>query len=75
MRVRWYAASDEAERGFCATCGSALFWRRRDADSVSVMAGCLDAPTGLRGSVHIFTADKGDYYELDDGLPTHPGTD
>ena len=22
---------------------------------------------------HIFTADKGDYYNLDDGLPAYPG--
>ena len=73
--VRWYAASDEAERGFCATCGSALFWRRRGAGSLSVLAGCLDGPTGLAGAEHIFVADKGDYYALDDGLPQHARSD
>jgi hypothetical protein len=33
------------------------------------MAGTLDSPTGLRAEKHIFTADKGDYYEIADGLP------
>ena len=33
------------------------------------MAGTLDAPTGLAVKGHIFTADKGDYYDITDGLP------
>lgn len=73
--VRWYAASADADRGFCGTCGSALFWRPRGRDALSVLAGCLDAPTGLQGAAHIFVADKGDYYELDDGLPQHAHSD
>ena len=31
--------------------------------------GALDAPTGLRLGKHIFVADKGDYYDIADGLP------
>ena len=65
----WYAASEEARRGFCRTCGSVLFWKRNDADSVSIMAGAFDRPSGLKGESHIFVADKGDYYEICDGLP------
>jgi hypothetical protein len=67
--LTWYRASDFAQRGFCATCGSALFWKRDGADYVSIMAGSFDAPTGLQGEAHIFVADKGDYYEIADGLP------
>jgi hypothetical protein len=37
------------------------------------MAGALDLPTGLRADKHIFTAEKGDYYEICDGLPQSPG--
>lgn len=74
-RLRWYAASPEADRGFCDTCGSALFWRPHDTPWTAVLAGCLDAPTGLAADMHIFVDDKGDYYELDDGLPRHPGSD
>ena len=65
----WYRASDIARRGFCATCGSSLFWQREGSDVIEVAAGAIDAPTGLTLRGHIFVADKGDYYPIDDGLP------
>ena len=67
--VTWYAASGEARRGFCRVCGSALFWKRNHAREISIMAGAFDKPSSLRGECHIFVADKGDYYQIDDGLP------
>ena len=69
--LTWYAASPEAKRGFCRVCGSALFWKRNGSDVTSVMAGAFDGPSGLTGRAHIFVADKGDYYEIDDGLPRY----
>lgn len=68
-RITWFRASDFASRGFCATCGSALFWKRDGAPDISIMAGSFDTPSGLRAEGHIFVADKGDYYEIADGLP------
>ena len=67
--ITWFAASDFAKRGFCAKCGSVLFWKRNGSDKISVMAGGFDQPSGLKGEAHIFVADKGDYYTLEDGLP------
>lgn len=67
--LTWYRASQEARRGFCSRCGSALFWRRDGAATTSMLAGSLDNPTGLKAVSHIFVADKGDYYTIDDGLP------
>lgn len=67
--LRWFRSSDTAERGFCAECGSTLFWREIGSDSVAVSLGAIDPPTGLRLNRHIFTAYKGDYYEISDGLP------
>ena len=32
------------------------------------MAGTLDSPTDLRTVAHIFVADAGDYYDLNDDL-------
>ncbi|SMO72308.1 GFA family protein [Paracoccus laeviglucosivorans] len=69
---KWYRASDFARRGFCATCGSSLFWQRDGSDVIDVAAGAIDAPTGLHLEGHIFVADKGDYYDITDGLPQDP---
>lgn len=69
--ITWFKASPAARRGFCATCGSALFWKHEDEDKISVMAGSFDRPSGLAGEMHIFVADKGSYYEITDGLPQY----
>jgi hypothetical protein len=71
--LRWYPSSAEAERGFCARCGSSLFWRRIGGDTVSMTAGTLDRPTGLRVKYHIFCASKSDYYDIADGVPQYEG--
>ena len=42
-------------------------------DDGGVSGGTLDAPTGIRLAGHIYTAGKGDYYEIADGLPQYPG--
>jgi hypothetical protein len=69
--LRWYRSSDTAERGFCARCGGNLFWRRTapGTDRISIMAGTLESPTGLKLMQHIFVADKSDYYEICDDAP------
>lgn len=67
--VQWYEASRVAKRGFCPRCGSFLFWKAHDQDRIGIALGALDEPTGIRLETHIFTADKGDYYDIKDGLP------
>ena len=66
--VTWYQSSDTARRGFCAICGSNLFWDGA-GDNLSIFAGSLDGETGQKTAGHIYVADKGDYYEITDGLP------
>jgi hypothetical protein len=67
--ITWYRSSDFAQRGFCKTCGSALFWKPQEGRYTSVLAGLFDKPTGLQGGCHIFVSDKGDYYDIEDRLP------
>ena len=67
--VLWFAASETAKRGLCPKCGSFLFWKAHDEDTISFSLGAVDGPTGLKLSKHIFVADKGDYYEIADGVP------
>jgi len=64
--LTWYRASPAARRGFCATCGSHLFWQADGEARVSIAAGSFDGPTGLTIAKHIYCADKGDYYEITD---------
>ena len=66
--LKWYVSSPEARRGFCGRCGSTLFWEGAGRDYLSIAAGTLDGATGLTTVRHIFVADKGDYYELGDGV-------
>lgn len=66
--VTWFKSSDTAQRGFCGTCGSQMFWDG-PGKNMSIMAGCIDGETGVTLAGHIFCADKGDYYDIADGLP------
>jgi hypothetical protein len=70
--VRWYSSSAKVRRGFCARCGSTLFWDPPARDWIAVAMGAFDTPTSTRLEKHIFVAEKGDYYEIGDGLPQHP---
>jgi len=71
--LKWYDSSEHARRGFCGRCGSTLFWDGRGRDYIAIAAGTLDGKTGLKIARHIFTADKGDYYAITDGLPKSRG--
>ncbi|MEL7216047.1 MAG: GFA family protein [Pseudomonadota bacterium] len=66
---RWFAYKPGVERGFCGRCGAQLFWRGAGDASVSIFMGAFDGATGLRIDGHIYVAEKGDYYEIDQGLP------
>lgn len=69
--LRWYEASPGVFYGFCATCGSSLFWRNDDEpERWSIGAGTLDAPTGLDTTLSIWTAESSDYHEPVTG-PSH----
>ena len=73
--LRWIQSprSDAgARRGFCGECGSSLFWDAPERPTVSIAAGTLDEPTGLRSAAHWYVSQAGDYYDLPaDGLPRH----
>ena len=64
--LRWYQSSPDARRGFCCECGGSVFWESLQRDHISIAAGTLDPPTGLKTTVQIFVDDAGDYYDLPD---------
>lgn len=74
--LRWIDSPNSAahaRRGFCAECGSSLFWDAPDRETISIAAGTIDEPTGLKTTRQIYTADAGDYYEIDPALEGFEG--
>lgn len=67
--LRWYRSSPHAERGFCSTCGGNLFWKPAHGRHISITAGTLNPPTGLKLVSQWHVEDKSDYY---DALPDIP---
>jgi hypothetical protein len=73
--LRWIQSPQSdtnARRGFCGECGSSLFWDAPGLQTISIAAGTLNGPTGLRVVSHWYVSQAGDYYTIpDDGLPHH----
>ena len=72
--VTWHHSSQKVRRGFCATCGSSLFFdpvHKNKHKWIAVAMGVLDTSTDSKIALHIFTGEKGDYYEIPDGEEQH----
>jgi hypothetical protein len=70
--IRWHRSSEKVRRGSCSECGSPLFFDaidREKHDWIGISLGAFDTPTETQLALHIFVAEKGDYYEITDGLP------
>jgi hypothetical protein len=70
--IRWFHTSEKIRRGFCSTCGSSLFWDPLHKDWTGIAMGAFDTPTNTAIRIHIHVANKGDYYQLQDGIPQNP---
>jgi hypothetical protein len=66
--LKWYRSSSSAERGFCSHCGSALFFKPDSGDRICIFAGTIDGQTGLSLTSHIYVEEKGDYYNIEEGV-------
>lgn len=73
--LQWFHdRSPNTWRGFCSRCGASLFWDARDGRGrLSVAAGSLDDSAGLETIGHVYVAEAGAYYRIDDGLPRFAG--
>lgn len=69
--VTWFHSSEKVRRGFCATCGSSLFWDPIHREKLGIAMGAFEKPTGTKIAIHVHVADKGDYYDITDDLPQH----
>lgn len=60
--VASYASSDHADRGFCSTCGTHLFFHAKSAGIHAIPIGLFDDQNGLPFRAEIFIDRKPDYY-------------
>ncbi len=70
--LRWYVSSPGAERGFCAHCGSSLFFRsERWPGELHVTLANLDGPADRAPMAHVFWDAHVAWADVDpgDGLP------
>ena len=62
-RLRWFAPVAEVEYAFCSVCGSSMFWRATGAPHrISICAGTIDPPTGLRTAEAWWVSQASDYH-------------
>lgn len=54
-RLNWFGSSKGAQRGFCGTCGSSLFFRsERWAGELHIALGCMDDDIDRRPDANAF---------------------
>ena len=66
----WYRSSDQGERGFCARCGTSLFWRAPGAgNDVAINVNTLPEDHGQTINEHIWVDDQPAWYDFADDRP------
>ncbi len=68
-----YRSSPWAERAFCRTCGSNLWYRFLPTDGRSFLAGLFDLPKGFGIEQQIFVDEKPDWYDIAQESPMKTG--
>jgi hypothetical protein len=73
--LRWYQSSDIAERGFCADCGSTLFFRsRRWPNEIHVARANVEGDLDIEPAVHVsYGSPEVPWFKFTDGLPHRHG--
>lgn len=73
--LAWYKSSDWAERGFCSTCGTSLFYRLQSAPNDLIpSAGSLDDPSAFTNiEREIFTDEQPAFYAFAGDQPRMTG--
>jgi hypothetical protein len=66
QNISVYASSEWAERGFCKTCGSHLFYRTKDRAFYEIPAGLFDDLLDAKMTQQLFIDEKPRYYTFAD---------
>ena len=60
--IRVYPSSDWAERAFCGTCGTHLYYRLKPTGQYIMPVGLFDDDTGLTFENEVFVDEQPHYY-------------
>lgn len=73
--VTRYASSEGADRGFCPTCGTHLFYLAKALGIHAIPIGLFDDQTGLPFRVELYVESKPDYYAFSDDTKKMTGAE
>lgn len=62
--ITTFASSDHADRGFCTTCGTHLFFYAKAANAHGIPVGLFDDPSDLPFKAELYIDRKPDFYEF-----------
>lgn len=71
--LTWFQSSPEAQRGFCARCGSSLFFRStRWPGEIHIARAAFTDPLDRAPQAHVFFDTHVDWVAITDELPKKP---
>ena len=65
--MTWFRPFPGGERGFCADCGSHMFWRSTVDDELTLLVATIDSPEAFKMGRHVYADEHAYYYDIDDG--------
>ena len=74
-KIKWFYTHEGSRHGFCDNCGANMFWQNDNKPTISVTAGSIEDSKELGTWHHIFTDEKGCYYNINSNEPQSEGYD
>ena len=69
---KWFSSSDLVRRGFCAECGTPLFYDSPEADFINITLGSLDDPQSVKPVAQSNMGSRMRWFHDLDALPVEP---
>ncbi|NBA93883.1 GFA family protein [Pseudomonas sp. R5(2019)] len=73
--IKVFSSSDWAERGFCDTCGTHLFYRLKQGGFYSVPLGLLQGPENWTFDLQVYIDEKPAWYDFSNKTKTMTGAE
>lgn len=74
-KIQHYRSKTKAIRSFCSICGSPISWAQNSKSVIYIFLGSLNGKVCIKNAKHIWTSERGGYYDICDNFPqykTHP---